>query len=149
MEKICSFFASDYHFEMISLPYINKQMKENKEVIIVTENNLENTVQKLLDNLNINNEDKQNIMNLNWKNNNFYKFQEIKELNKKEEDTIVFIKGNKNYIKNINENIENLNIKNNVKLVNCFDVNEVKDEMEDILKNYSKILQTSGEEIIL
>ena len=28
-EKLCLFFASDYHFEMISLPYINESLKEN------------------------------------------------------------------------------------------------------------------------
>ena len=39
-EKICLFFASDYHFEMISLPYINKKLDESKEVIVLTENNL-------------------------------------------------------------------------------------------------------------
>ena len=38
-EKICAFYASDYHFEMISLPYINKQIEEDKQVIILTENN--------------------------------------------------------------------------------------------------------------
>ena len=31
-EKICLFFASDYHFEMISLPYINENLKKNKNV---------------------------------------------------------------------------------------------------------------------
>ena len=40
-EKICTFFASDYHFEMISLPYIDKNLEEDKEIIILTENNLE------------------------------------------------------------------------------------------------------------
>ena len=35
-EKICAFYASDYHFEMISLPYINKQIEENKQVIVLT-----------------------------------------------------------------------------------------------------------------
>ena len=37
-EKLCLFFASDYHFEMISLPYINESLKENKNVIIVDAN---------------------------------------------------------------------------------------------------------------
>ena len=32
-EKICLFFASDYHFEMISLPYINENLKKNKNEI--------------------------------------------------------------------------------------------------------------------
>ncbi len=40
-EKICSFYASDYHFEMIILPYIEKNLEKNKKIIILTENNLE------------------------------------------------------------------------------------------------------------
>ena len=32
-EKICLFFASDYHFEMISLPYINENLKKNKNSV--------------------------------------------------------------------------------------------------------------------
>ena len=43
-EKTCAFYASDYHFEMISLPFIEKNIEENKEIIILTENNLEDTI---------------------------------------------------------------------------------------------------------
>ena len=42
-EKICSFYASDYHFEMIALPYMCKSLEENKDVVILTENNLKDT----------------------------------------------------------------------------------------------------------
>ena len=48
-EKTCAFYASDYHFEMISLPYINKKLDESKEVIVLTENNLKETIKKLKD----------------------------------------------------------------------------------------------------
>ena len=51
-EKICTFFASDYHFEMISLPYIDKKLEENEEIIILTENNLEDTIKTLLSKMN-------------------------------------------------------------------------------------------------
>ena len=46
-EKTCAFYASDYHFEMISLPYINKKLDESKEVIVLTENNLKETIKTL------------------------------------------------------------------------------------------------------
>ena len=52
-EKICAFYASDYHFEMISLPYISKSMDENKEIIILTENDLEDTVKTLISRMNL------------------------------------------------------------------------------------------------
>lgn len=29
-EKVCSFFASDYHFEMITLPYIKESIEKIK-----------------------------------------------------------------------------------------------------------------------
>ena len=35
-EKVCSFFASDYHFEMITLPYIKESIEKNKKVIVFT-----------------------------------------------------------------------------------------------------------------
>ena len=37
-ERVCSFYVSDYHFEIITLPYIEKEIKENNDVIILTEN---------------------------------------------------------------------------------------------------------------
>ena len=52
-EKLCTFYASDYHFEMISLPYIDKRIDDNSEIIILTENNLENTIKTLLSKMNL------------------------------------------------------------------------------------------------
>ena len=34
-EKICTFFVSDYHFEMKSLPYITKNLEKEKKRIIL------------------------------------------------------------------------------------------------------------------
>lgn len=68
-EKSCAFYASDYHFEMISLPYISKSMEENKEIIILTENNLEDTVQILISKMNLEEEKRKKILSLDWNNN--------------------------------------------------------------------------------
>ena len=56
IEKICSFYVSDFHLEMILMPYINKKLDENKKVIIKTEKNLKDTVEVLISKMNINNE---------------------------------------------------------------------------------------------
>ena len=37
-EKVCAFYASDYHFEMITLPCVYKNLEEKRDVIILTEN---------------------------------------------------------------------------------------------------------------
>ena len=58
-EKNCLFFISDYHFEMITLPYINKNIKDDKNVIVVSENNLEDTMNKVISRVNLEKEEKE------------------------------------------------------------------------------------------
>ena len=60
-EKTCAFYASDYHFEMITLPYIEKKLEENKKIIVLTENNLEDTMKTLISKVNLKQEKKNNI----------------------------------------------------------------------------------------
>lgn len=148
-EKLCLFFASDYHFEMISLPYINENLKKDKNIIVITENDLNGTVDKLLSSINLNKEDKEGITKIDWKNNDFNKFKEIKKANEEKKETIIFVKGKENYIDNINKNIENwINI-DKMKVINCYDINEVHDNVADIAKMYNKVLSTSGVEKLL
>ena len=136
-EKNCLFFASDYHFEMISLPYINKSIKNNKEVIVISENNLENTINKLLLQVNLEDDEKDKILKIDWKNNDFDKFKEIKEADKEKRNTIVFIKGKENYIKNVNKNLENwIKDDNKIEIIDCYDINEI--EEKSILKKYNQ-----------
>ena len=143
-EKLCLFFASDYHFEMISLPYINEKLKQNKNVIIITENDLNNTVDKILSSINLNKEDKERITKINWENNDLNKFKEIKKANEEGKETVIFVKGKENYIENINKNIENWIKVEDTKVVNCYDINEVQNNVSNIAKKYNKILSTSG-----
>lgn len=35
-ENSCAFYASDYHLEMIMLPYINENFKNNKTVYVLS-----------------------------------------------------------------------------------------------------------------
>ena len=43
-KKVCSFFVSDYHFEMITLPYIEKEIENNKKIIVLTDKDLTPTI---------------------------------------------------------------------------------------------------------
>lgn len=148
-EKICTFFASDYHFEMISLPYISQTIQENKEVIILTENDLEDTIKVLLGNMNLKEENKNTILNLNWNQDDLIKFKTIKEKIEDNKDIVVFIKGKENYIHNINKNIEKWIKKGkNTKVIDCYDMEEIGDNLDGIMDQYKKILSTSGEKEI-
>lgn len=145
-EKLCLFFASDYHFEMISLPYINGKLKENKEVIMITENDLNNTVNIVLERINLKSEEKEKIINIDWKSNNLDK---IKKLENENKEKVIFIKGKEKYIYDINKNINNLISDKNTQVIDCYDINEVQDNIKEIAKGYSKILSTSGVEKLL
>ena len=142
-EKSCAFYASDYHFEMISLPYISKSMDE-KEIIILTENNLKDTVNTLISKMNLKEEKRTKILDLDWNNNDLKKFKEISKKTKEDADIVIFIKGKQNYIKNINKNIEKWVIADkHVKIVDCYEFFEVEEKIDEIAKEYDKVLGTS------
>ena len=143
-EKSCAFYASDYHFEMISLPYISKSMDENKEIVILTENNLKDTVNTLISKMNLKEEKQKKILSLDWNNNDLKKFKEISKKSKENVDMVIFIKGKQNYIKNINKNIEKwVTANNHIKIIDCYEFFEIEEKIDDIAKEYDKVLGTS------
>ncbi len=142
-EKTCAFYASDYHFEMISLPYINKKLDESKEVIVLTENNLKETIKKLVSKINLNEDKKVDILKIDWENNDLNKFKKINEDIKSKKDMVIFVKGKENYIKNINENIEKWTEKSkNVEIIDCYDMEEISQDMDNIMDQYKFTLKT-------
>ena len=148
-EKICVFSASDYHFEMISLPYINKNLEENKEIIVLTEKSLEETIKTLVSRMNLSDEKKKKIFNIDWKNNDLDKFKTIKEDVEKNKEIILFIKGNENYIKNINENIKKWTEKSSkIKIIDCYDLEEISGKINNVINEYKMILNITGEKEI-
>ncbi len=143
-EKDCAFYASDYHFEMISLPYISKSIDENKEIIILTENNLEDTVNTLISKMNLQKMKKDKLLNLDWKNDDLKKFKKISKKSKENADMVIFIKGKQNYIENINKNIEKWVLaSDNIKVIDCYEFFEIEEQIEEIAKKYDKVLGTS------
>ena len=145
-EKLCLFFASDYHFEMISLPYINESLKKNKDVVIMTENDLGNSVNKVISSINLNEEEKNRLNKIDWKNDELNKFKEVKNADKDGKELLIFVKGKENYINNMNKNIENWTDLKNVEIVDCYDINEVQNNAGEIAKQYDNVLFSSGVE---
>ena len=145
-EKTCVFFASDYHFEMITLPFIEENLRNNKKIIVLTENDLEDTIKNLISKVNLKEEKKEKIFKIDWKNNDLKKYKEIKKEVENKEDLIIFIKGKENYIKNVNENIEKWTNKiNTVKIIDCYDVEEIREHFADVVNKYENVLSTTGE----
>lgn len=157
IEKICSFYVSDWHLVTMLLPYVNKEINEKANIITVLEEDIEENIVTLIDRLNLKNKEK--ILNINWKKSNGIKYSEIKNKIKQEasEDklNIIFITGSKSYMDITNKNIEKFLKENskkykqiNIKIVNCFEVGDFNTNIIDILSEHTKILNTSGEKAI-
>lgn len=148
-EKICAFYASDYHFEMISLPYIEKKMENKDEIIILTEDNLEETIKTLLAKTNLKEDKKNKILKLNWKNNDSEKINTIRTKINEEKNMVIFIKGNKNYIHHVNHDIEKwMPEENHIKIIDCYNIEEVGENLDEVMGQYHKILRVTGEKEI-
>ena len=157
IERLCSFYVSDWHLVTMLLPYVNKQINEKANIITILEKDIEENIKTLIKKLNLKNEEK--ILNINWKKSNGIKYSEIKnkmkELEKDEKLNIVFISGSKNYIDMVDKNITKFLDDNknkyreiNIKIINCFEVGEFNNNIQEILDKHDKILNTSGEKEI-
>ena len=128
IEKRCCFYVSEFHLEMILIPYINEKIEE--DITILTEKNLKQTLEILITKINLKKENKEKILQLGWD-----KKEEIKE------NSNIIIIGSKEYIKNKNKQIEN---KNPLSILDCYDFEEEKSNMNIIIKEYEKSLNTLG-----
>ncbi len=130
-EKKCCFYASDFHLEMTIVPYLNKKIEENKNILIVTQNKLEETIKILISRMNIKN--KNAILELNWNNSDISQRQT-------EDNLVVIVNGSKEFIQNKNREIRKIFNKSPDELIDCYNFNEVKNEMVEIGANYTGIL---------
>ena len=152
IKRLCNFYVSDLHLSVMLLPYINKQINEDVEITTIFEKLEKENFEAVLDKLNVKNKEK--ILNINWFNSNKDTYEKIE--NKIEEDIknkkniTIIIGGNKNYVFNNNKNIINYfnekNIKDlEIKVINCYNIEEVEKSAKLIVKQYDGILNTSGE----
>ena len=129
-ERACGFYVSEYHLEMILLPYINNKIKNKENVIIETEKDLRDSIETLMSKVNMSQENKNEILNLKWE----------KGEEKIKENSNVIVIGEKEYIKKINNEIKDLN----VNIVDCYNFEDVKSDINDIINKYDKNLNTLG-----
>ena len=149
-EKLCSFYVSNAHLVTMLIPYLSKKIKEGNNFIIFTQNNLENEVEMLLSKINIKEEEKQKIRNINWKK-SLYQENVIKEkLENNIENFYIIINGDNEYVEKINETVARTTETNqkNITIIDCYEVLQVNQEINKILNNHDKILNTSGEKEI-
>lgn len=136
--KICSFYANKWHLTIMLLPYISKMIENGYEIETILEDNIEENMKELTERLNINNNIKKKILDINWASN---KSEEIKSI--KNDKQIVLIEGSIQKISQTNKYIEENNEKN-ISIINCYHVTQIEDNISEILSTHDLILNTSG-----
>lgn len=158
IKKVCGFNISSIHFSMMILPYINKELEQEKNIITILEGNLEKNIRQVLSKITINDEAKEKILNINWKDSDIKKDnieKVIKSSLLKKENLDIIVCGCEKYINSANDIIKkviNKNTKNieekNIKIIDCYTVNDFKENIREILDNHDIMFNTSGEHSI-
>ena len=138
IDKYCCLYVSDFHLEMILLPFIKNKMDSSK-ILFFTQKNLYESVQKVLERTNLNLNNKNKILNIkNWDN----KKIEIVSNEKNDEYTII-VNGDKEYRDKTISEIKRLKI--NVKsIVDCYDINNCGLKLNEIKNKYEGVLNTGN-----
>ena len=157
IKKVCGFSISSIHFSMMILPYIKKELETQKEVVTILEGNLEKNINQILSKLTITDEEKEKILNINWKETDIKesainKYVREKLMENQNLDIIVY--GSENYINNAGKIIDEIvdgNVKKNskkIKIIDCYSINDFNENLKEILNNHNIMFNTSGEQNI-
>ena len=137
-KEMCGFYINDAHLSTMIFPYIMKNI--NERIITIFENDIDKYINKLLKNTNFKNEIKEKIENINWKKGKEEDFNNILD------NSYIIIAGKINYIdkvrKALNDNIKN---NQNITIVKCYDIENLKLDINNIIKENEYIINTAGE----
>lgn len=153
--KICSFYVSDWHLTAMLLPYIEEAVERNEHLNTVLEKNISYNMKEILTRIKIGERQKQEIIKIGWENKQIIKYSDIKkymeEITKDKEKITVIVEGKREKIEQINKNIdkwlkksEKKLSKKEIKIINCYEVTEFNQDLNEILNMHDKILNTSG-----
>lgn len=156
VEKICSFYVSDWHLVTMLLPYINKKIEEKSKITTILEKDIESNIETLVEKLNLKKSEK--ILEINWKKQEVKKYSKLAQILSKQIDNnatenIILVNGTKEYIDKVNKNLNKYisNLKENktkIKIINFYEVLEFNYNITELLDEHDKILNTSGEKEI-
>ena len=153
--KICSFYVSDWHLTAMLLPFIEEQVEKGENLNTILQKNIVYNMKEILSRIKINEKTKTEIIDVDWKSKNLLKYGEVKKfmekITKNHRTTTIIIEGNKDRIEFVNKNIdkwiqkrENKLFRKQIRIINCYEVNEFNENLQEILDEHDKILNTSG-----
>ena len=153
--KICSFYVSDWHLTAMLLPFIEEQVEKKENLKTILQKNIVHNMKEILSRIRISERTKEEIIDIDWKNKNLIKYSEIRKymdkITKNKKTLTLIIEGNKNRIEYVNQNIdrwidkqEKKLEKKQIRIINCYEVTEFNENLQEILDKHDKILNTSG-----
>ena len=142
MENLVIYYANDNHLSIILSEYLKNKNKERCQIITFFQEGIEKEIRtikektknNMLDEINF----RENVGSQNFNIN----------LENKEKEIIIIIRGNKEYTNKIyNQIMENNKIKeyNKIKIIKCFNIQKQENEIKENIKENKKIITTSGE----
>jgi len=153
--KICSFYVSDWHLTAMLLPFIEEQVEKGENLHTLLQKNISYNIKEILNRIKIKDITKSQIINIDWKNKNILKYGEVRKFMEKvtkgQRTTTIIVEGDKDRIEYINKNIdkwiqkqERKIARKQIRIINCYEVNEFNENLQEILDEHDKILNTSG-----
>lgn len=145
IKKLCSFYVSNVHLSVMLLPYISNEVNEDVEITAIFEEINKEEIEQILNRLNIRNKEK--ILNINLINKTEKNFEnKLNNCLKKEKRNTIIIGGSQDYVFNVNRNIQNfITNKNTIeisKIIDCYNIEELNDNINLIANQYDKIMNT-------
>lgn len=138
INKYCCLYVSDFHLEMILLPFIKNKMKSS-EILIFTQKDLSESINILIEKINLSTECKKDILNIkNWNNT---KLNECN--NQKIKEYTIIINGDDQYRNSINQEIKKIKT-NQICIVDCYNINDIEIKKYEIKEKYRAILNTES-----
>lgn len=156
IKRSCSFFISDMHFATMLMPFIKKQVENKINVTTFLENNYSNNIELVLARMKLQEKQKKQILNINWKENKNNKYSNIDKLLKnnilKGKENVIIINGKKEYLEIINDMVRKFLDKNSKKyedttifIMDFYEVGTFNENITEILNKHEFIFNTSGE----
>ena len=153
--KICSFYVSDWHLTAMLLPYIEEAADRSEHLNTILEKNILYNMKEILTRIKISERKREEIIKIGWESNNFIKYNDIKKymekITKEENKITIIVEGSKDRIEYINKNIEKWMKKSekklkkkDIRIINCYEVTEFNQDLNEILDKHDKILNTAG-----
>jgi len=80
-------------------------------------------------------------MKINWAKDDETKYKKLIEDNN---ESLIFVKGDEQYIKKVNNNLKQLRDYKGIEVIDCYNLNDINGEVRNISTKYGSVLKTLG-----